>query len=332
MFGVTSSTACCCAPPVTNCPNKWNNCPEFLTVSVPAVTITNTRRVKALAFNPSEYWYTRDAIGQCVHYRTCNLTVGQTAFSEYRSVSFQGLVFQRMASNGSTCGSFSGWGQCCHKYKLVTGAQQTGTITTTYARADAHIFRDESGGNPCQIVWKTTQGTFTGSLSGSIQGVQTLSTICGTLALLNVPDPAPTHCRPYLNIEVGITGLDQLTTSYPHTVTSPLVCDDDCYYDQAGTSETSDFGVYARYQQTWPLQPLQSPVICPGQLGTPETAVMRIWDNDVDLLNLIAFDQCSDPAHVPCQGGFFNALICGGTFCRCDQLVQTQNGFATINP
>lgn len=333
MFGVTSATACCCAPPVTNCPNKWNNCPEFVYVSVPAVTQTRTTRVKALAFNPSRSWYTRIDGGSCINYRSCNLAVGQVIRAEFRSVSFSGLKFQRMASNGSTCGGGGfGWGNCCHKYKLVTGAQQTGQVTVSYSAADAHILLDGVGGNPCQIVWKTSQAMHTGQLSGSIPGMQTLSTLCGSLALNNVPDPGPTGCRATLYIEVGITAFDQLTTTFPHTVISNDVCEDDCYYDQAGTSEVSNLGYYARYRQSWTVEPIQAPVVCPGQLGTPETATMEIGNDLIDLLNLIAVDQCSDPTFIPCVGGSFNTVLCGGNYCPCYQVVQTQNGFAIINP
>ena len=330
MFGVTSATACCCAPPVTNCPNKWNNCPEFVYVSVPAVTLTRTTRVKALAFNPSRSWATRDDFGQCINYRSCNLAVGQVIRAEFRSVSFSGLKFQRMASNGSTCGGAVS--NCCRKYKLVTGAQQTGQVTVSYSAADAHILLDNVGGNPCQIVWKTGQATHTGQLYGSIPGTQTLSTLCGSLALNNVPDSNPTGCRAALYIEVGITAIDQLTTTFPHTVIGNDVCEDDCYYDQAGTSEVDDFGYYAKYQQSWPVDPIQAPVVCPGQLGSPDTATMQIGNDTIDLLNLIAVDQCADPTFIPCVGGSFNTVLCGGNYCPCNQVVQTQNGFAIINP
>lgn len=331
MFGVTSATACCCAPPVTNCPNKWNNCPEFLTVSVPTITTTKTRRVKALAFNPSWSWWTRDDFDQCVNYRSCNLTIGQIASAEYWSISFSGLVFQRMASNGSTCGQ-SSWGQCCQKYKLVTGLQQTGTVTAVYSLAEAHIYSNTTGGNPCQIVWKTTQAAYTASLAGSVAGSHNLTNICGALGMANVPDPGPTQCRPYLNIEVNVLAFDQLRTTYPHTVSGSDVCLDDCYYDLAGTIETAHFGFWGRYRQAWPLQPIAAPVICPGQLGAPDTASMEFYGGTVDLRNLIQTDQCSDPAFIPCAGGSFANLPCVGNYCQCTQVTQTQNGFASILP
>lgn len=333
MFGVTSATACCCAPPVTNCPNKWNNCTEFLTISVPAVTITRTTRVKALAFNPSRSWLTRDEWGQCIISRSCNLAIGQVIRAEYRSLSFSGLIFQKMASNGSTCPP-QVLGPCCQKYKLVTGPQQTGSVTAVYSLAEAHIVLDGVGGNPCQIAWKTSQATHTGPLYGSISGVQTLSTLCGSLAFSNVPDPNPTACRATLNIEVGMTAIDALTMTFPHTVISNDVCEDDCYYDQAGTTEVYNFGFYGRYQQAWLPEPIQAPIRCPTQLGLAslDTASMQIGNEVVDLRNLIVTDQCADPAHIPCIGGSSSTVLCGGNYCPCNQFVQTQNGFAIINP
>lgn len=336
MIGTVGSTRCCCAAPVTNCPSKWDNCPEYLTVSVPAVSITLKRRVKALASNPSLYWYTRDSLGQCVYYRTCNLSVGQVIYSRYVSLSFGGLKFRRRLSSGSDCtpppgGGYSAWGNCCHKYQLLTGQEQTGTVTATFTEATALILQTSNGGNPCPIVWLTTQGTYTAPLSGSIPGIQTLSQICGSLQYNNVPSQSPTGCRARLYVNVGVTAFNALTTSYPFNISGDDVCNDNCFYDQAGTTEQQHFGISGEYTQVWEVEPIQAPIRCPWQLPSqPEIATMRIGNETVDLMNPYQLNQCVDPAYVPCVGGSYENVLCGGNYCPCVEVTHEQNGFAIL--
>lgn len=132
--------ACCCEP--GSCCSIWCSCPERIYVSFCKV-IFEKNLYSCLAVE-----------GECYP------AVGDPVGASFRTVTVKNVVFERKTGTDpvTLCTN------CCY-YEVVTGAEQTGTIS--YHRDEWYIWCAEEDGENCVYGNKECDATSTHQLSGS---------------------------------------------------------------------------------------------------------------------------------------------------------------------